>query len=287
MTALTDDANQLAKRHGTTVARAGWAAKGVVYALIGVLTLQIALGDPSGSADQEGALRAVADQSFGSVLLVVLAVGLVAYAVGRLLEATLFAGPDDEALDRARSVGSAVLYTGLAVLAVQVLTTSSDGGGQGSGGGQGGQGSGGSGGGGGDQASSLTADVMDAPLGRWVIGLVGLALIAAAIYEARRGVRQEFMEELETGEMSTTARRTAERLGMVGLVARGVSWALIGWFLVQAAVQCDPAEAKGLDETLRSLADEGWGTALLLLVALGFIAYGAYCAVHARYRDVQ
>jgi len=258
-----------------------------VYALIGVLALQIALGDPSGAPDQEGALRAVADQSFGSILLIVLALGLFAYAIGRFLEATVFAGADDEALDRARSVGSAALYTGLAVVAVQVLTSTSGsrgGGGQG-GGGQGGGGQGG--GGGADEATSLTADVMDVPLGRWIIGIVGLAFVAAAVYEAVRGFRKEFMEELETGRMSPTARRTAERLGMIGLVARGVCWALIGWFLIQAAVQFDPAEAKGLDETLRSLADESWGTVLLLLVALGFIAYGAYCAVHARYRDVR
>jgi Domain of Unknown Function (DUF1206) len=86
--------------------------------------------------------------------------------------------------------------------------------------------------------------------------------------------------------MDHRVRRTTERLGQFGLVARGIAWSLIGWFLVRAAVQFDPREAKGLDQVLRSLADESWGTIVLLVVAVGFIGYGAYCAVQARYRRV-
>src|SRR5215203_6901615 len=93
-------AHAAAEHYGPTVARAGWVAKGVVFAIVGVLTLQLALGDPSGSPDQQGALRALADQSFGAVLLVLLVVGLAAYAIGRWLEASLLAEPDLEAFDR-------------------------------------------------------------------------------------------------------------------------------------------------------------------------------------------
>src|SRR5688572_18012076 len=124
----TGHARDLAHRHGPWVARAGWVAKGAVYAVVGVLTLQLALGDPSGSPDQQGALRAVAKQSFGTVLLVILIVGLVAYAVGRWLEASVLAEPEMSGLDRAKAVGSGLVYGALAVVAVRLVTESSGGG---------------------------------------------------------------------------------------------------------------------------------------------------------------
>ncbi len=265
-TTTTQQTRAAAERYGPTVARAGWVAKGVVYALIGVLAVQLALGDPSGAPDQQGAIQTVAEQPFGSALLVLLVIGLVAYSIGRWLEASVLAAPDLEALDRAKMVGSGIVYAGFAVLAVRLLTH--DGGES--------QGS----------ARTVTADVMDAPLGRWIVGAVGVAFIGAGLYEGWQAVTKRFMEQLETAGMDHRVRRTTERLGQFGLVARGIAWSLIGWFLVRAAVQFDPREAKGLDQVLRSLADESWGTIVLLVVAVGFIGYGAYCAVQARYRRV-
>ncbi|HYF45479.1 MAG TPA: DUF1206 domain-containing protein [Acidimicrobiales bacterium] len=280
-----DRAEALAHRHGPTLARWGWAAKGVVYAVLGVLTLQLALGDRSESPDQQGAVQALADQTFGTVLLVLLVVGMAAYAVGRWLEASVLAEPDLDALDRLRMIGSGIFYAGLAVFTVQLLMGETSGGGGGRGGG-GGAGSGGAGGGSQTSARSVTAGVLEHSWGRWLVGAVGLAFLAAGVFEAYRGVTKQFMESLETGEMSARARRLAERVGMAGLVARAIAWSLVGWFLLQAAIQFDPSEAKGLDQALRSVADEPWGTALLLVVALGFVAYGAYCAVQSRYHRV-
>jgi hypothetical protein len=265
----THQARSAADHYGPGVVRGGWIAKGVVFVLIGILTLQLALGDPSHAPDQQGALRAVADQPFGSVLLVLLAVGLAAYAVGRWLEASVLAEPDLDAFERVKLVATGVLYAALAVAAVRLLS------------------SGGTGGGGRrPEAQSVTADVLDAPLGRWLVGAVGLGFVAAALYEAGQGVTNRFLDDLDTGAMSKGVRVTTERIGQAGLIARGVAWALIGWFLVRAAVQYDPSEAKGLDQALRSLADEGWGTAVLLVVAVGFAGYGGYCAVQARYRRI-
>src|SRR6187549_3449440 len=99
-------ARSAAEHYGPTVARAGWVAKGAVFAIVGVLTLQLAFGDRRQSPDQLGALRAVAQQSFGTVLLVILIVGLAAYAIGRWLEASVLAEPGLEAFDRLKMVGS-------------------------------------------------------------------------------------------------------------------------------------------------------------------------------------
>jgi hypothetical protein len=144
----------------------------------------------------------------------------------------------------------------------------------------------GSGGGQQTSARSATAGVLDESWGRWLVGAIGVAFVAGAAYEAWQALTKEFMDDLDTGSMAEGTRRVAERVGQAGLLARGVAWALIGWFLVQAAVQFDPKEAKGLDQALRSLADESWGPVVLVLVALGFLGYGAYCVVQARYRRV-
>jgi Domain of Unknown Function (DUF1206) len=255
-----------AERHGPTVAKAGWAAKGVVYALLGLLTLQLAMGDPGGSPDQQGALRSIADESWGTIILVLLAIGLAAYAIGRWLEATVLAEPGKEGLDRARSFGSGLFYAALSVFAVQLVV--------------------GSGNSNGSSARQTTADVFGLPGGRWLVGIVGVAFVAAGLYEAWTAYTRRFMEDLDTHEMSPGTHRIAERTGVAGLAARAVVWALVGWFLIQAAVHYDAREAKGLDQALRSLAGEGWGTAVLLAVAVGFIAYAAYSFVHARFRDV-
>jgi len=275
-----DRAETLAHRHGPTLARWGWAAKGVVYAVLGILTLQLALGDRSEAPDQQGALQAVADQTFGTVLLVLLVIGLAAYAIGRWLEASVLAEPDLDALDRVRMIGSGIFYAALAVFTVQLLM------GDGGGGGGGRRGGGGGGTGGQTSARSVTAGVLEHSWGRWLVGAVGLGFLAAGVYEASKGATKQFMETLETGEMSARARRLAERVGMAGLVARAIAWSLVGWFLLQAAIQYDPSEAKGLDQALRSVADEPWGTALLFVVALGFVAYGAYGAVQSRHHRV-
>jgi hypothetical protein len=264
--AIGGRAEGAAGRYGPPVARAGWAAKGVVYALLGFLTLQLALGNPSGSPDQQGALRSIADESWGTVVLVLLAIGLAAYAIGRWLEATVLADPDAEALDRVRKFGSGLFYAALSFFAVQLLM--------------------GSGSGNGTSARQTTADAFHLPGGRWLVGIVGVAFVAAGLYEAWSAYTRRFMEELETQEMSATTRRVTERTGVAGLVARAIVWALVGWFLIQAAIQYEPREAKGLDQALRSLAGEGWGTAVLLVVAVGFVAYAVYSFVQARFRDV-
>lgn len=246
---------------GAAVLRGGWVAKGILYVVVGVLAVQVAIGGgPDESADQEGALRAVRDQPFGVVLLGVLAVGLALYALWRLLDAAT--GTSDSTVDRAGHAISGLVHAGLAVLAVGLLLDGSDDGG-------------------GDPAPTLTARVLDAPGGRWIVGAVGLALAGVGVRFVAEGVRRTFLDDLDEG---SSERRWLEPLGVVGNVARGVVFLLLGWFVVRAAVQHDADEAKGFDAALQTLAGRPYGPALLLLVALGLIAYGLFAALSARSR---
>ncbi|MEM6335009.1 MAG: DUF1206 domain-containing protein [Bacteroidota bacterium] len=257
-----------------TLARAGYAAKGVVYFVAGVLALQVAFGADGQTTGKGGAIRAIADEPFGNVMLILLAIGLAAYALWRLGTAVLDTeqeGRDAEGwAKRIGYVGSFLAYAALAVLSLRIVLGSS----------------GGSGSGGSQKTESLTALVMNQPLGRWLIAAFGVALLVRAGMEMHKSYSVKFQKELKLGEMNATMQTWAKRLGRAGLAARGIVFAIIGSFFIAAAVQADPGEARGLGGTLETLAQQPYGPYLLGLTAAGLTAYGVYAVILARFRRV-
>ena len=253
--------------------RYGLVAKGISYGLVGVLAGALALSEGGKATSREGAFEQLAREGgYGKPLLVALALGFLAYAAWRIVQAIFDRdreGSDAKALaKRAGYVGRAVIYVALAVAAIQLLD--------------------GTGGGGssGVEEKSLTARVLDYPAGRWLVGLVGLAFIGAALFNAYRAFTQKFEENWNAGEMSATERTWLPRLSSLGLLARFVVFGLIGWFLVKAAWQHDPKEAIGLDGALQKVIQASYGTVLLGIVAAGLLCYALFCFAEARYRDV-
>jgi Domain of Unknown Function (DUF1206) len=250
--------------------RFGLAAKGISYLLVAVLALGVAAGGGGRAEDQQGALKAVADEPLGWALIVLLALGFGSYAVWRFTQAAFDRdreGADAEGIaKRLGRLGEAVLYAGLAVGAVAILA--------------------GAGGGGSQEEDKATAVVLDLPLGRWLVGLGGLAIVGAGAFNAYRALSGSFRDELREEAMHAPARPGYIGLGVAGHLARAVVFALIGFFVVRAAREYDPDEAVGLDGALQKLAGESYGTFLLGAVALGLAAYGGFCLVQARYRDV-
>lgn len=249
-------------------ARFGLAAKGVLYAVIGAIALQIAIGGGGGGgeASQQGALQRIGQEPFGAVLLGVLAVGLAGYAGWRLIQAVRGTDEDSAAKDIALRIAAAfraALYGLLSVVALQGIR-------------------GGGGGGGGDSEQELTARVLELPGGVVLVGIVGAVILVVGGLQAKRGVSAEFMEDLESYGVSNNERSVVRRLGVVGHVARAVVYGIIGGLLVKAALDADPDEAVGLDGALAELANRPYGPWLLGIVALGLVAYGAYCLVAAR-----
>lgn len=260
--------------------RAGLVAKAVLYAVVGLLALGVAFDAGGRTTDTSGALRTLAGQPFGRVLMVLLAVGLLGYAAWRIAQAVL--DTDDEgddasgALARLGAAGSAVIHLGLMVVAIRLAAD----GGSGSAA-SGGSGSGGSGGS--AQEQQTTAGVLDWPAGRWIVLAAAVVVIGVGVYNVYEGISKGFMEKMR---VSGSRRRVVERLGVVGHVARGVVFGLAGVFLAKAAIEYDPDEAVGLDGALAELAGRPYGQLLLGLVAAGLVAYALTCLAWARYREV-
>ena len=258
------------------VARTGLVAKGVSYAMVGALAIQVALGEGGKVTSRQGALATIAQNGLGKALLVVLALGFAAYALWRFVSAYAEREDGDDAEGKAKKwgkragyVGRGLIYAGLTYTTIRIL--------MGSGGGQSQN----------QEAKTTTAGVLDWPAGRWLVALAGLAIIGAGAWNAYRGVAGKFEDKWRTGQMSKTERRWGGRAATAGHLARAVVFTLIGIFVTKAALEYDPDEAIGLDGALQKLAEASYGTVLLGVTAAGLICYAIYCLVDARYRDVS
>ncbi|NEY31127.1 DUF1206 domain-containing protein [Streptomyces sp. PRKS01-65] len=254
-------------------ARAGLTARGVIYLLVGILALQIAFGEGRRQADRGGALAELADRPFGAVLLWALGIGLVGMALWRLSEALFGAvGPDGrKPKKRLASAARCVFYT---FVAYSVLAFAANPGG-------------GSGSGSSDrQSRDVTARLLEVPAGQWAVGAAGAAIVVAGVVIGVQALRRTYHRKLKTGELSPWARRLVDVTGVGGGVARGLVFAAAGAFAVRAAVDYQPDEAKGLDDTLRSFAGTPLGPWLLVCVALGLVLFGVFSFALARWRRV-
>jgi Domain of Unknown Function (DUF1206) len=285
MSTTVHQARQPARRVARRTARGDWVeragrlglvAKGVSYALIGILALQIPLGQGGQATDRQGVLRQLATESWGTAALIALAVGFAGYALWRICDAVFDRsneGDDASGLaKRAKALGVGAIYVASAVAAVSLVVSSRP--------------AGNSGGGSGGNESTETARVLDWPAGRWIVLAVALGFIGAGLYNVYRGVARKFRERLKRGEMGRHVERWAVASGVAGHVARGVVFALVGVFLAKAAIEYDPAEAIGIDGALLKLVEQPAGPLLLGAVAAGLVAYALYCLVEARYRRI-
>ncbi|MFI1167437.1 DUF1206 domain-containing protein [Streptomyces sp. NPDC020801] len=251
-------------------ARAGLAARGVIYLLVGVLALRVAFGDGKHQADRNGALAALADEPFGAVLLWALGIGLAGMAVWRLSEAVFGSmGPEGrKAGKRLLAVVRCVFYV---FVAWSVLSFAAGSGGRGSGD---------------EQSRDLTARALRVPAGQWLVGAAGAGIVVAGLWIGVQALRRDYHDKLKLGALSRRTRRLVDITGVGGGTARGLVFATAGTFLVRAAVDYRPEKAKGLDDTLRSFADTPFGPWLLALVAAGLVLFGLFSFALARWRRV-
>ena len=251
------------------LARAGLVARGAIYASIGVLALELAFGSGGKTTNQKGALAEIAQQSGGKILLVLMAIGLFGYAFWRLLRAAVGHGPEetDDGKERLKGLDSGLAYASLFITCLTILFGSSNSGGSGSP----------------DQA---TGGVLAWPGGQVIVAIAGLVLIGAGLYQGYEGGKKEFLEKSKTEQMSEKTEKAFTALGMAGHLARMVVFALIGYFLMKAAIDFDPDKAVSVDGALAALARPSYGPILLGIVAAGMIAFAAYSVADARYRRV-
>lgn len=249
------------------VAHAGYAARGVVYLLVGVLAFLAAFAGGAGqTTGTHGALRRILGVPGGDYLLGAVAAGLVAYALWRFIQGVFDAdghGKDGRALIvRSGLLVSGVTHLFLAFFALSIIL---------------GWGSGGGG------SSDWTARLMAEAYGRWLVGGIGALITGAGLVQLIKGYNAGFLKHLE---MLPSMRGCAVPTCRVGLMARGLVFCMIGAFVIIAAWQQDPSEAKGLGGALSALQDQPYGQWLLRVVAAGLVAFSIYSFIEAGYRRV-
>jgi hypothetical protein len=250
------------------LSRAGFVARGLIYAIIGILALKLAFGHGGKLTDQKGALHTVAQQPFGKVLLTLLAIGLGGYSLWRLVRAAIGHGPEgsDSGFDRVAAFASGIAYGVMCFLAVEILL--------------------GAGGGSGGSVKKSTAGVLGWPAGTWIVGIAGVVLIGVALYQGYRGITQKFLDESKVEEMGPQVKKWISRLGTFGHLARMVVFGLVGIFVLKAAIDYKPSKAVGLDGALAKIVHHSYGPFLLGIVATGLIAFAVYSLSDARYRRI-
>jgi Domain of Unknown Function (DUF1206) len=255
------------------LARCGYAAKGVVYLIIGAIAVQVAIGARSTVTDQKGAFQTILAQPFGPILLGVVAIGLLGFALWCFIQAAFDTeGKGKKAKGIIARIGYAVVglsYAALAYGAYQLVAGS----------GSGGKGSNAS-------AQDGTALLLQQSFGPALVTIVGLIVIGVAFYLFYKAYSAKFQATLNLATLYSQLRKAIIALGRFGYAALGVVLGIIGIFLIVAAVQNNASKAKGLDGALQDLAHQPFGPLLLGIVAIGLFAYGLYSLVEARYRRV-
>lgn len=250
------------------VIRGGLVAYGVIHILLGWLAVQIAFGEKTKQASGTGALEYLAKQPLGAVLIWVVAIGMVALVIWRLLEAWQ-AYRTEDGTDQIKGVVSqlfkGVVYAVLAFSALQVAVGQSGGGGSGT--------------------DSMTADLMKMTAGQLLVGAVGLGVLAYGAYYVYQGWTEKFLQKLDGHPHNPDVSNAYRLLGKAGFVAKGIAIGLIGGLLLYAALTHEPKKSAGLDQVLHEIAQQPFGQIMLTLVGAGIACYGLFAFARARHFD--
>jgi hypothetical protein len=270
----SDEVQQFVREHPTlvTCARIGWVSKGIVYGLVGVLALTIALADrgqatQGAEASQTGAITRIAQASYGTFALAVVAAGLVIYALWRIVTIVLPAKNDAHTwVTRIGYAVSAIVYLLLAWTAVSYIRTANE-----------------DTGGSSEEAKvdGVTGEIMSHTGGQWLVAIAGLVVIGIGVYFFVRALRRPFDDQLDGRGVGPLEHRHLVVLGRIGWTGRAVMMVLIGFFVTRAAWRANANEAAGLDGALRQASGTTIGAVLVFVVAIGLIVYGAYCVISA------
>lgn len=251
--------------------RFGYAAKGLVYIIIGGLAALAALGEGGATTDRKGAIQALYEQPYGKVLIAIVAFGLACYALWNFIKAIV----DTEAKGSApKGIANRLFYAGVGLSYITLAFVTFQ---LAIGAGNGGKSSDAS-------AKDWTAELLKQPLGEVLVIIAALVVLGVAGYEFYKAYKASFQKHLEVRKMSTRNKEWIVGLGRFGLAARGIVFGVIGFFLIIAALQRNPDQAKGLGGALQELSGQAYGQILLGIVAVGLVAYGIYSLAEARYR---
>lgn len=259
------------------LARAGYLARALVYATVGALALNVALGNGGRALGPKGAVQSLSHGPFGKVLLAIIAAGLIGLILWRLSQA-IFVRRDARGsgvkhaakpwLHRVRYLGLSVLYSGLVTAAIRGLLGQPGGDGE-------------------DAPRAWSAQLMALPFGRVLVLAIGVGIAGYGIWEIFKAYSRKFEKNLHLTGLAARRVSWVTRVSQFGLASRGGVFLLMGGFLGIAAIDFDPSEAKGLGATLLTVSSTPLGDLALVVVSLGLVAFAVYCALQARYRHFE
>ena len=252
-------------------ARVGFAAKAVLYGIVGALALRAAFGAGGRTTGSEGALTTLVRQDWGAIVLIVMALGLFGYAAWRVTEAIL--DPERKGHDakgialRVSYAARGVFHAALGVQAVRMAM--------------------GMGASTGRSAESLTARALEAPMGTWLVVATGLFIAGYGLYQLYRAWKAKLSRQLDLSRLSGEVGAGVIKICRLGIGARGIVFAVIGGFLIRAGLDRNATQAADTGQALSVIGQQPFGTWLLALVAVGLLAYAVYEIVQARYRIIR
>jgi hypothetical protein len=251
------------------LARIGYVAKALLYATVGILAAQAALGSGGRTTDLGGALREVVRAPMGEAMLLVIAAGLAAYALWRVVDAIFDGeGRGTDLKGVLRRLGSALrglAHAGLALAAFRLATGSGDAGGK--------------------DSDRYVAQAMDMSGGTWLVWLAAAVALGYCAYQLYRAYAAKLGRQLNLAALPAGMARAVIAISRAGIAARGIVFGLIGVLLARSASRGDPEQAGGIRESLDLVA--GMGRWPLVAVALGLVAYAVYELLNARYRRIR
>ncbi len=246
--------------------RLGYGVRGLIYFVIGLLALQLVIGQGGKLASPQAAIAAIGNQPAGRILLWVVLIGLISYALWGVVRAVLdplHKGRDLKGvMARIGFLVSALGYSILIPTTYSYITGSSTGSSA-------------------SQSHSIISTIMAMPWGRWAIGLIGVIVIVVGFYHIYQGIKANFDRQFQVYALTHDEAKLATNIARFGTASRGIVFAMIGGLIILAAYQANPNQPIGMDAALATLLKLPYGIWLLGIIAVGLIAFGFYSMLSA------
>ena len=255
------------------IAHAGYLSEGLLYLLIGAFGLLATIDLSRRPNGTHGVLITLSLTAPGDLLLAVVALGLASFVTWQLLIAIR---DPEHRRDRDRHTRRIIrlghllngaLHSVLVIEAMRILfgvgNTA-----------------------GGERAQKeWIARAFGIPLGRYVVGIVGIGISLYGLYQCYRAVTRN--KDSRVNLTGTRLRPVLDGLGIFGLLSRGVMFAVIGAHLTRAAWRVHAQEAVGIAGALGTLRQHAYGGWFLGTVATGLISYGLWQIAKEPYRRLR
>jgi len=248
--------------------RVGYVVRGVLYGVMGGLALALALGIGGSATDQSGSLVWLTGNGAGKFLLLAVVIGLAAYSLWGFVRAIfdpLHRGDDPPGIvERLGFAWSGIAYASIVVFALKLLVGAASPHHQ-------------------DGTQAAIASILSIPGGRWIAVGIGVIALGAGIGQFVEAYKATFRKDLKRIEMKKAEKEVVDNLGRLGMVSRGVTFSLVGWFVMQGGLHQDPSQARGYGGAFLFLVQQPFGRVILAMVAIGFIALGLHSFACARW----